>query len=85
MNSKTCLNRLLKIRQKKGSLIKGRKYCRTLPLEHSAILSTLIKRKLILKTNFLVALRVADLDRFYFTINSLTACISKMEYSFFFV
>ena len=40
----------------------GRKYCRMLPLEHSAILLTCI-----LKKHFLVFLRVSVLDRFYFT------------------
>ena len=49
-----------------GSLInEGRKYCRMLPLEHSAILLIYIKRYLVLKTNFLSFLRVAVLHRFY--------------------
>ena len=46
--SKTCLKRLLKKNTKIGfqyqlSLNAGQKYCRMLPLEHSAILSTFIK------------------------------------------
>ena len=46
---KTCLKRLLKNRQNKDLYAKwflneGRKYCRMLPLEHSAILLTCIKR-----------------------------------------
>ena len=36
-----------------------------LSLEHSAILLTCIKRKPVMKTNFLVFLRVADLHKFY--------------------
>ena len=47
--SKTCLKRPLKNRQNKGlcgkwKLNEGRMYCRMLPLEHSAILLTCIKR-----------------------------------------
>ena len=47
--SKTCVKRPLKDRQNKDlndqlSLNAGRKYCRMLPLEHSAILLTCIKR-----------------------------------------
>ena len=47
--SKTCLMRPLKNRQNQGLkdklyLNEGRKYCRILPLEHSAILLTCIKR-----------------------------------------
>ena len=47
--SKTCLMRSLKSIQNKGLngkvlLNEGRKYCRMLPLEHSAILLTCIKR-----------------------------------------
>ena len=46
---KTCLKRPLKNRQNQGLNMKlylngGRKYCRMLPLEHSAILLTLMKR-----------------------------------------
>ena len=37
----------------KWRLNEGRKYCRMLPLEHSAILLTCIKWLLVLKTNFL--------------------------------
>ena len=47
--SETCLNRPLKNRQNKGLkamwwLNAGQKYCRMLPLEHSAILLPCIKR-----------------------------------------
>ena len=47
--SKTCLKRTLKNRQNiclkdKWYLNEGRKYCRMLPLEHSAILLTCIKQ-----------------------------------------
>ena len=47
--SKTCLKRPLKNRQNKDLNDKwwhneGRKYCRMLPLEHSAILLTCIKQ-----------------------------------------
>ena len=46
--SKTCLKRPLKIDKTKALMEngcnKGRKYCRMLPLEHSAILLTRIKR-----------------------------------------
>ena len=47
--SKTCLKRPLKNRQNKDDndkrqLNEGQKYCRMLPLEHSAILLTCIKR-----------------------------------------
>ena len=58
--SKTCVKRPLKNRQNndlndKWYLNEGRKYCRMLPLEHSAIhsaiLLTYFKRKLVLKTN----------------------------------
>ena len=57
--SKTRLKRLLKNRQNRGAndkwyLNEGQKYCRMLPLEHSAIFLTCIKRKLVLKTKFLV-------------------------------
>ena len=53
---KTCLKRPLKNRQNtdlndKWKLNDGRKYFRMLPLEHSAILLTCIKRLLVLKTN----------------------------------
>ena len=40
-----------------------------LPLEHSAILLTCIKRESVLKANFFVFLRVAVLDRFYCRLN----------------
>ena len=48
MYSKTCLKRPLKKKTKIGfqdqlSLNAGQRYCRMLPLEHSAILSTFIK------------------------------------------
>ena len=47
--SKTCVKRLLKNRQNKELNVKwklneGRKYCRMVPLVHSAILLTCIKR-----------------------------------------
>ena len=53
--SKTCVKRPLKTKQNKalngnGSLMNVKKYCRMLPLEHSAILLTCIKRQLVLKT-----------------------------------
>ena len=35
-----------------GSLMKSRKYCRVLPLEHSAILLTCIKQQSVLKIIF---------------------------------
>ena len=46
---KACVKRPLKNRQNKGLndncwLNEGRKYCRMLPLEHSAIILTCIKR-----------------------------------------
>ena len=55
--SKTCVKRPLKNRQNKALndrwlLNEGRKYCRMLPLEHSAILLTCIKRSLGLKPIF---------------------------------
>ena len=48
MYSKTCLKQPLKNRQNKDlndkwQLNEGQKYCRMLPLEHSAILLTCIK------------------------------------------
>ena len=54
---KTCVKRPLKNRQSKDLydkwyLNEGRKYCRMLPLEHSAILLTCIQQLLVLKTNF---------------------------------
>ena len=57
--SKTCLKRPLKNRQNKDLngkwlINEDRKYCRMLPLEHSAMLLTCIKRYLVLKTNFCV-------------------------------
>ena len=60
MYSKTG-ERSLKNRQNKDlndkwKLNEGQKYCRMLPLEHSAILLPCIKRLLVLKTNFLVFL-----------------------------
>ena len=53
----TCVKRPLKNRQNKDlndiwKLNEGKKYCRMLPLEHSATLLTCIKRYLDLKTNF---------------------------------
>ena len=55
---KTCVKWLLKNRQNEDLNDKwwhneGRKYCRMLPLEHSAIPLTCIKRKLVLKTNLI--------------------------------
>ena len=55
--SKTCLKRPLKrktktIFQDRLSLNAGQKYCRMLPLEHSAILSTFIKLTFAIKTFF---------------------------------
>ena len=52
--SKTCLKRPLKNKTKIGfqdrlSLNAGQKYCRMLPLEHSAILSTFIKLPFVIK------------------------------------
>ena len=52
--SKTCLKWLLSKRPKHGfqdqlSLNAGQKYCRMLPLEHSAILSTFIKLPFVIK------------------------------------
>ena len=57
MFSKTCLKRSLKNRPNEGLkdkwlLNEGRKYCRMLPLEHSAILLTCIKQLSVLKTYF---------------------------------
>ena len=51
---KTCLRRPLKKKTKIGfqdrlSLNAGQKYCRMLPLEHSAILSTFIKLPFVIK------------------------------------
>ena len=59
--SKTCLKRPLKNRQNKAfngiwQLNECRKYCRMLPLEHSAILLTCIKRYSVLKTIFVFSL-----------------------------
>ena len=50
--SKTCLKKpqTTKILMTNGSLMKVKKYCRMLPLDHSAILLTCIKRQLVLKT-----------------------------------
>ena len=49
--SKTCLKRPLKRKdQKLASLNAGQKYCRMLPLEHSAIISTFIKLSFVSKT-----------------------------------
>ena len=53
--SKTCVKRPLSKRQKIGFydqllLNAGQKYCRMLPLEHSAILSTFIKLPFAIKT-----------------------------------
>ena len=53
--SKTCVKRPLSKRQKIGfqdwlSLNAGQKYCRMLPLEHSAILLTFIKLPFVTKT-----------------------------------
>ena len=53
-----CLKRSLKNRQNKDLndkwlLNEGRKYCRILPLEYSAILLACIKRLLVFETNFL--------------------------------
>ena len=54
MYIKTCVKRPLSKRQKVGfqdqlSLKAGQKYCRILPLEHSAILSTFIKLPFVIK------------------------------------
>ena len=46
--SKSCVKRP----RNKWQLNEGQKYCRMLPLEHSAILLTCIKQYLVLKTNF---------------------------------
>ena len=53
--SKTCVKQPLSKRQKIGfqdqlSLTAGQKYCRMLPLEHSAILLTFIKLPFVIKT-----------------------------------
>ena len=53
-NSETCVKRPLSKRPKNGyqdqlSLNAGQKYCRMLPLEHSAILSTFIKLPFVIK------------------------------------
>ena len=53
--SKTCLKRPLKKKTKIGfkdrlSLNAGQKYCRMLPLEHSAILLTFLKLPFVFKT-----------------------------------
>ena len=71
--SKTCVKRPLKTRQNKDLNDKwqhydSRKYCRMLPLEHSATLLTCIKRNVVLK-KILVVLRAAVLHRFYCTIH----------------
>ena len=55
MYSKTCLKRPLKKKTKIGfqdrlSLNAGQKYCRMLPLQHSAIRSTFIKLPFAIKT-----------------------------------
>ena len=52
--SKTCVKRPLSKRPKTGfqdqlSFIEGQMYCRVLPLEHSAILSTFIKLPIVIK------------------------------------
>ena len=52
--SKTCLNRTLKRRPKIGfqdrlSINAGQKYCRMLPSEHSATLSTFIKLPFVIR------------------------------------
>ena len=72
--SKTCLKRPLKKKTKIGfqdrlSLNAGKKYCRMLPLEHSAILSTFNKQPFVLsifewllKTGFTVVLTLSMLD-----------------------
>ena len=57
MYSNPCVKRILKIRQNKDVNDKwkpneGRKYCRMLRLEHSAIRLTCIKPQLVLKTIF---------------------------------
>ena len=54
MSSKTCVKRPLSKRLKIGfqdqlSLNAGQKYCRILPLEHSAILLTFIKLPFVIK------------------------------------
>ena len=59
--SKTCLKRPLKNRQNKDlndkwKLHAGLKYCRMLPLEHSVILLTCIKRQSVLKKNLVFIL-----------------------------
>ena len=67
--SKTCVKRPLSKRQKIGFqdqllLNEGRKYCRMLQGEHSAILSTFIKLPFVFKICF-VYFWVAILHRFY--------------------
>ena len=54
MYSKTCLKQSLKKKTKNSFqdrllLNAGQKYCRMLPLEHSAILSTFIKLQFVIK------------------------------------
>ena len=55
--TKNCFSRL--------SLNAGHKYCRMLPLEHSAILLTFIQRPVVIKTFVFVFFLVAVLHRFY--------------------
>ena len=67
--SKTCVKPPLYNRPKIGfqyqlSLNAGQKYCRMLPLEYSAILSTFIKLNFVIKTSVLSFLK-AVLHRFY--------------------
>ena len=67
--SKTCVKLPLSKRPKIGfqdqlSLNAGQKYCRMLPLEHSAILSTFIKLPFVIKILFCLFL-VAVLHQFY--------------------
>ena len=72
MYSKTCVkwppkNRQNKDLNDKRYLNEGRNFCRMLPLEHSVILLTCIKRYRNLENQILVFLRVAVLHRFYCT------------------
>ena len=78
--SKTCLKRSLKNRQNKDvydkcKLNEGRKNCRMLPLEHSAILLTYIQQQSVLKINLVFflsdRLRQAILYSFDSAIHSL--------------
>ena len=82
MYSKACLKRPLKDRQNKGlngkwQLNEGRKYCRMLPFEHSAILSTFIKLPFVIKIFVLSTLEWP----FYtgFTVYCISCCFMHLD------